>query len=86
MMMTSNKSNHKLYREENMKSTKATPVKQLILTALLAGFGMVFTPVVLAQPMSNHQGQNYQDSQNHQGHGDHGDHGGHGDHDGHGGH
>lgn len=66
-----------------MKSTENTSVKQLILTALLVGFGMVFTPAVLAQPMSNHQGQNYQDYQNHQGHGDHGDHGGHGGHGGH---
>lgn len=60
-----------------MKSTKTTPVKQLILTALLAGFGMVFTPVVLAQPMSSHQGQNFQDYHNQQGHEGHEGHRGH---------
>jgi hypothetical protein len=66
-----------------MKSTKTGQVKQLILTVLLVGFGMIFTPVVLAQPMSNNQGQNYQNYQNHQG--DEG-HEGHGDHEGHRGH
>lgn len=63
-----------------MKSTKNTHVKQLVLTALLVGFGMVFTPGVLAQPISNNQGQNNQDCQNHQGHGDHSGHGSHGGH------
>lgn len=63
-----------------MKTTKNTYVKQLILTGLLVGFGMVFTPPVLAQQLSNHQGQNYQDYQNHQGNGDREGHGGHGDH------
>ncbi|HAJ64140.1 MAG TPA: hypothetical protein DCP31_36920 [Cyanobacteria bacterium UBA8543] len=66
-----------------MKSTKNTSVKQLILTALLVGFGMVFTPAVLAQPMSNDQGQDYQDYQNHQGDKGHEGHEGHGGHGGH---
>jgi hypothetical protein len=66
-----------------MKSTKNAHVKRLILTVLLAGFGMAFTPVVLAQSMSNHQGQNYQDYQNHQGDRGHEGHEGHEGHRGH---
>lgn len=77
MTVFSNESNNKLYTEENMKNTKTAPVKQLILTALIAGFGMAFAPVVLAQPMPNHQGQKHQAYQNDQGGEDHEDHKGH---------
>jgi hypothetical protein len=51
MMTACNKWNDKLYRDKNMTCTKTWHVKPLILTALLAGFEMVFTPVALAQPM-----------------------------------
>lgn len=51
-----------------MKSRKAVPVKQLIVTALFASFGVVFAPAVLAQSIPNHHEQNYQGHQGHQGH------------------
>ena len=68
MMAAYNEWNNKLYREENMTCRKTAHVKRLILMASLAGFGMVFTPPVLAQPMPNHQAQNHQKHKGHQGH------------------
>jgi hypothetical protein len=46
-----------------MSSRKQANTQQLIITILLAGFGVTLTPAVMAQSTSEYQGQNHQGNQ-----------------------